>query len=123
MTQEAVKVIREALEISMGYTALVANGIGNMPILKARAQSDCAILEGALEALDSIAGGWREIETAPRDGTVILGADFERGYRGLVLYQPPEWHMVNLSCDKTIGMGFYPTHWMPLPEPPKGETE
>jgi hypothetical protein len=41
----------EALEISVGYVALVADGTGKMPILKSRAEKDCEILGLALTRL------------------------------------------------------------------------
>ena len=54
---------------------------------------------------------WREIETAPHDGTNILvshkGADWvfvARWFKGY-------WKANSVYCK--------PTHWMPLPEPPK----
>jgi len=76
---------------------------------------------------------WMPIESAPRDGTDILVCD-------LTAFEPKadlaHWRRkwVGCSCDvanyceaATISLdkivGFYkPTHWMPLPEPPKVET-
>ena len=63
---------------------------------------------------------WQPIETAPKDGTLILGA----------------WQCLNKTWDMNAmfyseegGDGWWveyhgdyqhdPTHWMPLPEPPK----
>ena len=55
---------------------------------------------------------WKKIETAPRDGTPILAAD-----KGRFAYVA-EWIPATgwIGAD---GMYWEPTHWMPLPEPPK----
>jgi len=65
---------------------------------------------------------WRPIETAPKDGTMVLLYDgnCSRFQWRIVTaywqtaYGEPEW--------KTIGKrGSFrtPSHWMPLPEPPR----
>jgi len=75
---------------------------------------------------------WQPIETAPRDETYILvfngdniGEGTEEKQIGVASKSPYEkhdydgvemWHAQD-CCDQ---MTFYaPTHWMPLPEPPK----
>jgi hypothetical protein len=59
---------------------------------------------------------WQPIETAPKDGTVILAwrkygsiPKFVRfdSFYGEWEVQEEGWHVHNL------------THWMPIPEPPK----
>ena len=73
---------------------------------------------------------WQPIETAPKDGTRILLAHHQNKYENLppliwVIdgqwganwrtgddYQP-HWHH-----DRKLRL-VSPTHWMPLPEPPK----
>ncbi len=59
---------------------------------------------------------WQPIETAPRDGAKILVWIFER--HDIVRW---DWQ---LECwvtpDELLEIGSKaPTHWMPLPEPPK----
>jgi len=58
---------------------------------------------------------WQPIETAPRDGTAIIGA-----WQCL----NKTWEMNKVHFDDGIWWTHYmdgahePTHWMPLPEPP-----
>ena len=67
---------------------------------------------------------WQPIETAPRDGTEMLlwdGTNLGVGFRtdtawGLV-FELHNWEWGHEISFKTV----YPTHWMPLPEPPEGE--
>jgi hypothetical protein len=59
---------------------------------------------------------WQEIETAPRDGTHILG----------YVLDGTEHHIYEVIHDHHGSWyesgeeyRFRPTHWMPLPEPPE----
>lgn len=80
--------------------------------------------------------GWRDIETAPKDGRVIVLTWFEDGkpqeqwpmlwghiqrnglFPGkLGMWTTPDGS-VTWNDDDPAGA---PTHWMPLPEPPKGQ--
>jgi len=62
--------------------------------------------------------GWQPIATAPLDGTDVLAIDVVRGYSGLVKFIDNEWESLNITGD-AMGIGFYPSHWMPLPKPPE----
>lgn len=64
---------------------------------------------------------WQPIETAPRDGTrVILGANGVSWY-GYYLDNSKSrapwsgWRVPSMEPDP----GCQPTHWQPLPDPPK----
>lgn len=65
---------------------------------------------------------WQPIETAPRDGTPLLGfvPSYYQGKGGICLLiwlknaREPDGHWYDGHAFKTD-----PTHWMPLPEPPK----
>lgn len=58
---------------------------------------------------------WQDISTAPKDGTVILlgRTGYQPLYQGHWTKNPDEWWV------GMLGISVKPTHWMPLPEPPK----
>lgn len=58
---------------------------------------------------------WTNIETAPKDGTVIL-VWFEEAEQHLLLWWFEDYWRFK---GNTIIPIVYPTHWMPLPSPPK----
>ncbi len=59
---------------------------------------------------------WQTIDTAPKDGTYVLVYRPNWAEAILVGYSGPnypgEWQTAE-------GIPIRPTHWMPLPEPPK----
>lgn len=69
---------------------------------------------------------WQPIETAPKDGTLILATGWKGGKvntsRNYVLCQ------YNKSCEgffnfsEWLGYGFL-THWMPLPDSPEDQQQ
>ena len=69
---------------------------------------------------------WQPIETAPKDGTHILLArtDSEWVCQGRYVCDDKGWYELNNDASDHWGGEIYPTHWMPLPEPPKdGESK
>lgn len=81
---------------------------------------------GRLAALSGQAAqtaAWRPIETAPRDGTIIMGFRF---YPVVMKYVGGEWPWEAIQLDGLmpfLSNGFFEndeqlTHWMPLPAPP-----
>ena len=63
---------------------------------------------------------WRDIETAPKDGTVFLG--YKRG-QFRECYKVPRddcdmWCFGGTSGADDLFPNIKPTHWMPLPKPP-----
>jgi hypothetical protein len=74
---------------------------------------------------------WRPIATAPKDGTRVLIADSENVESGrwsaaFTLHSmrtitiPAGWDDDRYDAAHTFEReGKQPTHWMPLPEPPK----
>lgn len=95
-------------------------------------EKDC---QEAAEALTALVGGWREISTAPRDGTQILGWN-EEGHE-IVEWMDAQpdgpdqpgndegWVGVYAFPGRDIDDRYHsqpqgqPTHWMPFPAPPE----
>ncbi len=74
------------------------------------------------------ADGWRPIESAPRDGTLILLARGERVTYGHWVrledaedIDEPYWH--SWDGGFLTDPEYDATHWMPLPAPPKEDGE
>jgi hypothetical protein len=69
-------------------------------------------------------GGWQLIETAPRDGTVVLlgYAPHPRMVGSRRVYEGC-WHEAQSTCTSVNGFLLHSgaTHWMPLPAAPKQE--
>jgi hypothetical protein len=66
--------------------------------------------------------GWQPIETAPRDGTPILG--YRAGIPvktriAVIAWLPEEWRLGDSWSGSALGLTMqFPTHWRPLPAPP-----
>lgn len=84
---------------------------------KEAAISDCALrIANKIRALspEPASGEWRDISTAPDDGTEILGY-----WRGSKTYAIISWSIDGWWKDNADHSAVSPpTHWMPLPEPP-----
>jgi hypothetical protein len=85
---------------------------------------DVTALECEIMRLHGEIPSWQPIETAPRDGTSILGHDGEKTTSVFwqVLKNYPlggEWWLT-VSGDYAACCDWTPTHWMPLPENPHG---
>lgn len=67
---------------------------------------------------------WRDISTAPKNGTRILAyfknRDKERSPIGqaVIWWKDGDWCMAKYHGN-SIYIGYVPTHWQLLPEPPK----
>lgn len=99
-----------------------------------------ADLAKALEAILSLfppVVGWREIDTAPRDGTRIVGWGFlnDRNDNGPLRSSAPVAHIMQwrpwrdtdagdwVSTCISSSISQHPTHWMPLPAAPLTDGE
>lgn len=69
---------------------------------------------------------WRDISTAPRDGSKVLTWGCLHNDRGVDMGEQPSWQVSWwLDCGWYCLMwgSHEPTHWMPLPAPPVTTTE
>ena len=69
---------------------------------------------------------WQPIETAPRDGTGFLyyqKLPFGQKWIGSAVYHEGEFVHVQWNGDECDWTTINPTHWMPLPAPPKADPE
>lgn len=80
-----------------------------------------AVAKSIIQALSDagmLVGGWRTMESAPRDGTRILATDPFHNYVAVMVSDGPEWAICN-HRGSPIGIGFYPGYWLPLPAAPQ----
>lgn len=63
---------------------------------------------------------WQPIETAPKDGTLIVIVGIERAgsslIPSLVFWNHDHWETLHYCYEESIALN--PTHWMLLPELP-----
>lgn len=65
---------------------------------------------------------WQPIETAPRDGTGFLyfqRLPFGQHWVGSAIFYDDKFVHVQWSGQEDEWVTLAPTHWMPLPDPPK----
>lgn len=86
-------------------------------------------------ALSDQAGGWQDISTAPKDGTVfdvwLGGLDIDEDdiefYCGVATRRSANWHYLNGKFRPCAGLSsiptfIHPSHWRPRPAPPPSST-
>jgi hypothetical protein len=62
---------------------------------------------------------WQPIETAPVDGTPVLLAAAGTVFEGEYKPDANGWWLANTDPTDYHDGQVWPTHWMPLPHPPK----
>ena len=109
-----------AREVASACNALLA--MTNSPIRVCAGDDVPFAAAKAIEALP--VEGWRDIATAPRDGTPILATVFVH-LNGVpshwdrhVIYADAETGQIHSYADQGWDFDDY-THWMPLPSPPE----
>jgi hypothetical protein len=69
----------------------------------------------SVEAVEREAnGGWQPIETAPRDGTEVVGMWMYGGANHCIMV----WKLDKWCRKFNVNYSYTPTHWMPLPAAP-----
>lgn len=80
----------------------------------------CAALDRIEDALQSLPNKWQPIDTAPRDGTFVLVCEKDNSAIYEARFMWDDWYPAMQSdSDEYAPMKGYPSHWMPLPEPPQ----
>lgn len=85
--------------------------------LHEKALESRAALEAQNEALKKRVE-WQPIETAPKDGTVILVCELEDDFVTIGKFNEGHWNGVDHGVHINSGLRIAPTHWMPLPDKP-----
>jgi hypothetical protein len=62
--------------------------------------------------------GWQPIETAPKDGTTFEGKLPDEA-RFTIKWKRDAWAFDYGGCWLVLNQKNQPTHWVPLPPPPK----
>jgi len=63
---------------------------------------------------------WQTIETAPRDGLSVLG--YANGEMAVIYWWYEDSWQIDVAKICASESCWWPTHWMPLPKPPKTES-
>lgn len=111
LIEAAIRVVDAARE-----DLLLAKASENKALLR---QVAISVVHGALLA-ERQRDRWMPIEAAPKNYKPIWGCDLKRGYEAKVLHNGTEWECVSHD-GFPMGVGFYPTHWQPLPDLPSTE--
>lgn len=107
--------------------AITARGLDGAPVTIANGVYSRSRLDAIaiIRSLTPPASAWREIETAPKDGSFVLLFS-PKGGRQIAFYEErtilghPAWFAP--IEEQRVGGGAYtydPTHWQPLPSPPE----
>ena len=113
-----------AYQVAMQLAALKVEVEQNLKA--AKEDRDSAKVEFAFAARMADKRRWQPIETAPRDGSLMLGfMDYEKEEGDdYEFYSVIRWESGHGWVQETVYMDYFrATHWMPLPEPPEPSEE
>lgn len=125
--------VREALEAARDTLSAASRQLtdDHKIVLGGKRWGETAIakIDAALAALDAPAEGegWRTIDSAPRDGTVVLTVcmDAQRPRVNAAWWRDGWWRSFRPTLDKfqtENPFRWFPTHWRPLPSPPESRS-
>ncbi len=128
MTEHTPAGEREAMETLRGVRICAASWEPDVRLLGNVRAGDIVRAIDALATRPTPApaeGGWQPIATAPKDGTQIFVAR-DMGPHGWILGTAhwrevaglSGWFSWGIAGGSELGLA-HPTHWMPLPQPPK----
>ena len=78
----------------------------------------CSRMRKISDAFDDQDSDWQPIDTAPKDGTSVIAFVPGFGMGTFVLFWMDGYWREPANM---MGLKVKPTHWMPLPSPPKAE--
>lgn len=105
----------------VGKSATMAAALDRIPV----GEGEHAVIVGG-ELLAGVVPGWKTIDSAPRDGTMILAylaPIYGERPCGIDLMLPLYWREGYWWDDIDRGFSDAVTHWMPLPLPPAEKVE
>lgn len=117
--REARKKARESIKAAHASCEAGECPLARMAPCVCENDSKAAIDAYKAALLETGAGKWEPIETAPKDGTIVWvfePAEETPGYQTSAFYgpEPLKW----LEWNNGWGRRIEPTYWQPLPNPP-----
>ena len=81
----------------------------------------CGLTAKSAEAWNTRADDWQPIETAPKDEWILIATpQHDAGMTTSMWDSEVEWWMIDDGKNPELWLrGDAPTHWKPLPQPPK----
>lgn len=99
----------------------LANGVKDGATIRCKLETELWEHKERIAELEQVLQ-WQPIETAPKDGSNILGFDSNFPSNGAyITWFAEKYGSYQWCSDSTNDFGGWeiPTHWMPLPKPPK----
>jgi hypothetical protein len=114
---EQVKILADALR-QIGAIA-VETGADAMPaLLEAQRIADEGLERAGMQVAEGMMMNWKPIETAPKNGTVILGCQGNGDDYQVFEMVWGDWNGGIEWRDPRYDGAYTPTYWQPRPEPP-----